>query len=59
MENEEIERGKLTVIGNGVYGICEVCGKLVQGNKFLLGSLHRCRSKEEIARYGKWGELND
>jgi len=40
----------MIVAGNGIYNHCGNCGKLVQVNKFLVGSLHLCcEAKEQCA----------
>jgi len=33
---------KKIVIGNRIYDVCDICGKTVYLNKFLIGSLHIC-----------------
>ncbi len=52
----KIKRGELNVVGNKIYGICESCGKVVCISKFLSGSLHLCRTEQEIEKHGKWGD---
>lgn len=37
----------MIIAGNKIYDKCLDCGKLVQINKFLFGSLHVCLSEEE------------
>jgi len=34
-------------IGRSIYETCSVCGKQVQLNKWLFGSLHLCLTDEE------------
>ena len=36
------------VVGNKLYATCKDCGKMVQVNKLFFGSLHICRTEEEI-----------
>ncbi len=36
------------VVGNKLMGRCVDCGKLVQINKTIFGSLHLCLTNEEI-----------
>lgn len=36
-------------VGNKMYSICHDCQKIVCLNKFLLGTLHVCLTREEIA----------
>ncbi len=40
---------EMIIVGNRIYERCGICGKLVQVNKFLLGSFHLCLSDEDIA----------
>jgi len=37
----------MIIVGNKIYERCPVCGKLVQINKFIFGSIHICLSDEE------------
>lgn len=37
-----IRSGKAIIIGRKVYLICSMCGKYVQTNKMILGSLYIC-----------------
>lgn len=45
---EDNRMRRLKVVGDKLYGICDVCHKLVQFNKTFFGSLHFCLSDEEI-----------
>ena len=45
------------IVGNKIYTTCGICKKLVQVNKFLLGSLHICLTEKEIIR--KYYEQNN
>ncbi len=38
------------VVGNKLMSRCHDCGKLVQLNKTLFGSLHICLTEEEIKK---------
>ena len=42
---------KYHIVGNKIYVICNKCGKLVQYNKFVFGSLHVCTYESEQQRY--------
>ena len=42
------EKDNLIVVRGKIYIVCSDCGKLVQVNKFLFGSLHVCLSEEEL-----------
>jgi hypothetical protein len=37
-----LKAGLLTRVGNRIYAVCSVCGKVVQVNKPVVGSLHVC-----------------
>ena len=39
----KLNRGEIVVVGNKMYMMCQNCGKIVQINKPILGSLHSCR----------------
>ena len=41
-----LKEGKIVAVGNKLYGICVNCGKLVQINKLIFGSMHLCAGKE-------------
>ena len=36
------------IVGNKLMGRCKDCGKIVQINKTIFGSLHFCLTDEEI-----------
>jgi len=37
-----VPRDKIMIVGNKVYAVCPRCGKLVQLNKLIVGSMHAC-----------------
>ncbi len=39
----KLRRGEIVQVGNKLYRICPNCGRMIQINKFILGSLHECR----------------
>lgn len=45
--HERLKRGELVPLGTAVYGLCRDCGKVVQVNKWMFGSLHLCAPAEK------------
>lgn len=39
---ERLDSGEFAVVGKGLYGCCEGCGKVIRINKPIIGSLHIC-----------------
>jgi hypothetical protein len=37
-----LKRGEIVAVGNKMYMICRDCGKIIQINKPIVGSLHFC-----------------
>lgn len=48
MPSQSLPHGTF-VVGNALYGRCEMCAKIVRINKWLFGSFHICLTDEEIA----------
>ena len=42
LDTDALKDGKIVVVGNKLYGICANCGKLIQINKPIIGSIHLC-----------------
>ena len=41
---------KILIAGNKIYQRCSYCNKLVQLNKWLVGSVHICLTEKEIEK---------
>jgi len=53
--SEKLRAGEIVAVGNKLYGLCEMCGNIVQINKFLFGSLHVCAKQSDPADPKKTG----
>lgn len=46
---EQLLRGEFVTAGNRIYAMCGGCGKVVQLNKRIFGSMHICSEERAAA----------